>query len=989
MAEAPTSPHDVLQALQLSLSSDPAALDHARQLLGTWARAPSFYTYLVDVFSAREGIQLEVRLQAALQFKNGVEKFWRKGALHAISLEEKNAIRPRLLQMINEPNRVLAKTLSVSVATIAKYDYGLEWNELPSALLSACQSGLAHSDTEEGRIVVNRSLRFLKASAKALAANRMPKGRANMMRLTEVLFSPLRQIHTELLQRGVQQLQTNASTSQDTQIDAFESALLAFRTLRFLVMYGFKDPNLAGEPTEFYRSTLPAVSQLLELRVSLLRAGHPCVSSPSFITFTKHVIAYGELSRSLVNDKVAAFATMGVTEQVRDIYIQVVQGAASDIIGNVQDDLRSLYPTRLVVQALLLIKAMLGDWDGASALPVSPEFVKQFAEVLITRMLPLRQEDLQKWEQDPEEWMNEEEQDRWEFDLRPCAEYVLKALLSAHKEQLGPDMAALLQRVSTPQSMDDLLLKEAVYTAIGRSPSDLEGYIDFTQWLEGTLTAECVGTDSAYRVIRRRIAWLLGNWVGEDLAASSRSKIYALLVHLIGRNPSTDQAIRLTAARSLARCDTWDFDQAAFLPRLPAAIDEVVQLLGEVSEPDSMMRLNQTLGVIIDRVREHIAPYSQQLAIILEQLWQTSQESHFQTSILITLTKLCEALDEQSQPLQPQACPIIRASVDPTNPSYIYLQEDALELWQALLRRSSTLSAEMLSLLPLLVTLLAHGTDILPRCLAIFESYLLLDSTTVVSACASQLFASIHDLLEGLKLDAVKVILHALNTVYQTAPPAAWAAALDSSGCFATYLKVIGSPEISALIVTKYLASLTRIILASSDTFHQLVAATSARTGTSTDAILDTIITQYVDRLDNMSQGRQRKLAALALAYLVPTTNPVILGRLSDLVALWSSVLAQTEETDQGDAELYHIPDDYQSDVEIDYTETAETKRRQALSAQDPVSAQPLKVIIGRKLAEAQQLNGGAEAFQQQWLSRVDPLLVEDLVQRLEGRLAG
>lgn len=111
-----------------------------------------------------------------------------------------------------------------------------------------------------------------------------------------------------------------------------------------------------------------------------------------------------------------------------------------------------------------------------------------------------------------------------------------------------------------------------------------------------------------------------------------------------------------------------------------------------------------------------------------------------------------------------------------------------------------------------------------------------------------------------------------------------------------------------------------------------------------------------------MSQGRQRKLAALALAYLVPTANPVILSRLSDLVALWSSVLAQTEETDQGEyvvawradlnrlvflppckarvtdtapvpsAELYHIPDDYQSDVEVDYTETPETNRRQAVS---------------------------------------------------------
>jgi hypothetical protein len=81
MADAPTSPHAVLEALQLSLASDPNALDHARLVLGQWARAPRFYTYLVDVFTSREGVQLEVRLQAALQFKNGVEKYWRKGAL--------------------------------------------------------------------------------------------------------------------------------------------------------------------------------------------------------------------------------------------------------------------------------------------------------------------------------------------------------------------------------------------------------------------------------------------------------------------------------------------------------------------------------------------------------------------------------------------------------------------------------------------------------------------------------------------------------------------------------------------------------------------------------------------------------------------------------------------------------------------------------------------------------------------------------------------
>lgn len=176
--------------------------------------------------------------------------------------------------------------------------------------------------------------------------------------------------------------------------------------------------------------------------------------------------------------------------------------------------------------------------------------------------------------------------------------------------------------------MDELLLKEAVYTAVGRSPSDLEGSINFKEWLEGTLAPECGGTDSkcvsaecapaslslthsylcSYRIIRRRIAWLLGNWVGEDLAAESRALIYSLLVHLLSRNDSTDPAIRLTAARSLAKCDTWDFDQAAFVPLLPKAIEEILQLLGEVTLSDSMMRLNKTLGVIIDRVGPHVSP---------------------------------------------------------------------------------------------------------------------------------------------------------------------------------------------------------------------------------------------------------------------------------------------------------------------------------------------------------------------------------------------
>ncbi|GAA5891120.1 hypothetical protein JCM6882_006430 [Rhodosporidiobolus microsporus] len=992
MTQLPSSPADVLQALAFALSPDPQQRAHSGQLLQGWSTLPGYYSLLVEIFTARDGVDRNIRLQAAVQFKNGIEKYWRRTAINGLPPAEKDDIRPKLLQMVDEPDRALSKQIALSIAKIARIDYadGL-WDALPHTLLSSLQTALTHPTPSIGRLVLTRSLLFLHAAIKTLSSNRAPKGRGAMHRLANMLFAPLVQLHGQMLQQAVAKLQSEGlAGGAQGETEEMECALLAFKALRYLLLYGFGDPSLNAEPKGFFVSTLPTFQSLLTLRLQLVTsASQPVPETARLVLLTKHVNAYGKLYRSLMKQQMAQFEAMGVSEGIRTVFFQVVQGASEDVVGRVSDEPPAPYPTRLVVQALLIIKSLLGDWDGSSGVPPPPGFVQQFAELLITRLLPLRQEDLDAWEADPEDWMNEEEMERWEFELRPCAEHVLKALLSAFREELGPNMAALLQQVSQPQDMNGLLLKEAVYTAVGRSPSDLESAVDFQQWLAGTLTQECQGTDSAYRIIRRRIAWLLGNWVSEDLAATSRTQIYTLLVHLLSRNPSTDAAIRLTAARSLAKCDTWDFDQQSFVPLLPRAIEEIVQLLSEVSLADSKMRLNQTLGVVIDRVGPHIAPYAPQLAEILASLWAAADNNHFQTSVLVTMTKLVEALDDQSQPLHPQACSIIQLSVDPSLPSHIYLQEDGLELWQVLLRRSHSLSAEMLGLLPLLVSLIAAGTDVLPRCLAILESYLLLDGAGVVSLCSSELFVAIHEALDGLKLEGIKVVLHALNTVFQTAPAATWMPALDASGCFETFLKVISSEEQTALVITKYLCSITRVVLAGPEAFHQLLAATASRTGSTADQLLDLIITQFTERLDNMSQGGQRKLAALALAYLVPTTSHAVLNRLPDLVSLWSSVLALTEETDSGDAELYNIPDDYQSDIEVDYNETLETKRRQALSAQDPIRTHKLNAFIGQKLAEAQALNGGPEAFQQQWLGKVDPLLVEELVKRLEGQLKG
>ena len=69
----------------------------------------------------------------------------------------------------------------------------------------------------------------------------------------------------------------------------------------------------------------------------------------------------------------------------------------------------------------------------------------------------------------------------------------------------------------------------------------------------------------------------------------------------------------------------------------------------------------------------------------------------------------------------------------------------------------------------------------------------------------------------------------------------------------------------------------------------------------------DAILHQH----DNMAQPSQRKLTALALASLLPSQRPIVLECLPEVVSLWSSVLAETEENESGEyvvATLTRLP---------------------------------------------------------------------------------
>ena len=77
----------VLQALSSALSPSSATRQESLSLLSSWTTLPGYYSSLVEIFCNRDldlgndRQRAVIRMQAVLQFKNGTDKYWRRGAV--------------------------------------------------------------------------------------------------------------------------------------------------------------------------------------------------------------------------------------------------------------------------------------------------------------------------------------------------------------------------------------------------------------------------------------------------------------------------------------------------------------------------------------------------------------------------------------------------------------------------------------------------------------------------------------------------------------------------------------------------------------------------------------------------------------------------------------------------------------------------------------------------------------------------------------------
>ena len=76
------------------------------------------------------------------------------------------------------------------------------------------------------------------------------------------------------------------------------------------------------------------------------------------------------------------------------------------------------------------------------------DFLIQCFQVLVTKHLVYTQEDLESWESDPESFIQEEEADHWEYNVRACTEKVIVGLVSKERKILAPIAIQMLEAAS-------------------------------------------------------------------------------------------------------------------------------------------------------------------------------------------------------------------------------------------------------------------------------------------------------------------------------------------------------------------------------------------------------------------------------------------------------------------------------------------------------------------------------------------------------------
>ncbi|XP_061527906.1 importin-11 isoform X2 [Phycodurus eques] len=933
----------VLKALTQATSQDTAVLKPAEEQLRQWETQPGFYSVLLNIFN-NHMLDVNVRWLAVLYFKNGIDRYWRRVAPHALSEEEKTTLRAGLITNFNEPVNQIATQIAVLIAKVARLDCPRQWPELIPILLESVkgQDGLQQ----------HRALLTFYHVTKTLSSKRLAQDRRLFQDLASGIYSfacSLWSHHTDCF------LQQICARDETAAMASLERTLLSLKVLRKLTVHGFQEPQQNMEVMGFLNAVFERLKQFLEC-CRQIGPGSTCREK-----LEKTIILYTKVLLDFLEYHPCAFIPLiqrSLEFAVSYVFTPVGEGVTFE---------------RFIVQCMNLIKMIVKNdaYKPAKNIEDSkPESLEahkiktaffthptltEIGRRLVSHYFLLTEEELAMWEEDPESFAVEETGgDSWKYSLRPCTEVLFLDIFHNYSQTLTPVLLDMVQNLQGPTNVEDpvqLLMKDAVYNAVGLAAFELFDNVDFDQWFKNQLLGELQVSHHRYKLIRRRVIWLIGQWISVKFKSDLRPLLYEVILNLM-QDP--DLVVRIETATTLKlTVDDFEFRTEQFLPYLESIFGLLFQLLQQVTECDTKMQVLHVISCVIERVNTQIRPYVGCLVQYLPLLWKQSEEHNMlRCAILTALIHLVQGLGAESKNLYPFLLPVIQLSTDVSQPPHVYLLEDGLELWYVTLENSPAITPELLRIFQNMSALLELSSENLRTCFQIVNAYLYLSPTEFLQNYADSLCQSFCDLLKDITNEGQVQVLKRYPVV------------------MSTYLGIIG-----------------RILLQNSSFFSSLLTQMASELGQEIDQLLGSVIEMWVDRMDNITQPERRKLSSLALLSLLPSDNSVIQDKFCGIVNICVESLhdVMTEDPETSTYKdcmlMSHFEEPKLSDDEEPPTE--QDKRKKLLALEDPIHSVSLQQFVYEKL-KAQQTLLGDQGFSS-LMETVDTEVVRQLQEFLQG----
>ncbi|KAL2441760.1 Importin-11 [Exophiala dermatitidis] len=1046
-AEGETNPLTrelIVATLTNASHSDGQALKVATQQIGNWEKLSGYYSLLQDVYGD-QSLNNDVRFQAIIQLKNGIDKHWRKTSFNAIDKSEKEQIRTRAIDYgIREPVPVLALQNALMLAKIVRCDFPQDWPNVITIMtehIRAAQQNLASS------LHTSNVLTIILQVIKELASGRLQRTKKSLQQVANELLQELGTLYMSLVSRA----QLDSAQPDLTSARNSHSAL---KTLRRLLVVGFENPHRDQDVAQFW-NLLQTHQQTFWTAYQQSHAGE------LQIMLRKHLLQLAKLYLDMARNHPASFVLLGCMDILNHSWNIISQNDATTALSASFDwnvyrsgDADEESPNeKLSLKALLLFRACLkmvfnpvqtfkyqtpqDKEDRKSAVDyvkntiLMEDFVVRLMEILVTQYFVLRPSDLRDWEQEPDEWERREEEiaDAWEFSIRSCSEKLFLDLVINFKELLVPRLLQVFYQYADT-SNTNVLLKDSLYSAIGIAAACLEDVLDFNTFLRTTLVPEVQMNHPNYNILRRRTAILLGQWVPIKPETLDRVAVYQIFTHLLSVNePLNDHVVRVTAGRQLRLVlEPFEFNFSDFQPYATPLLQSLMSLIAETELSETKMALLETVRIVVTKIEGHIEPYAGGIMAMLPPLWAESGEEHLMKQAILTMiTAIVTSLGQKSLSYHNAILPIIHDSVQPESEAIVYLLEEALDLWTAILQQTPTQQAspELLALSQSLLPLLEMGSDLLRQTLEIVEFYTILSPVTVLAPTfLGPLLTSLKSLLSMLSsnrvrdaslgphvvenliatisiesysaLDPQQALTHVLESTLSTGYLPALLGLLKEAYEYHQHPRPnVRPPDIIGPGETSLFTLLSRIALLSPDKLVQAVTATnvtSTLTPTATPKSTEPtavptihwLLTEWMYQIDSIGDVLRKKLQVLALTNLLTATTPpfpqLMFEHLQSLLTIWTDVAVELREEAADESEGDYLWHNKLGDVPEWPDATPEDGRKRAISNQDPIYTINIRVFIASTLRYVMDQAGGPAAFEQEWLSRVDSAVLKAFV---------